>query len=312
MQESTDDLLSMLVERLSLRGRVYARPTVCGEWQINPTGKARASYHLISRGQCWLHMRDLDQPIALTAGDLMFFPSDHWHVLSAGPERRGDGTRLPDAASDQSAPYTQLVCGLYEAEDAELSRLLAGLPPLVLIRDHTGGGRLEHVVRLLAEEGESTLPGATVILDALSNVLLTLVLRHCIEQGLIQHGLLAGLGDARLGQALLAMHAEPGNEWRLETLAARAALSRSAFAERFQRVLGTSPGHYLTELRMSIASARLRGSAESVAQIAEQLGYETETAFRRAFRRVTGRTPGEVRRGDETESIDAVSEPDDP
>jgi AraC-like DNA-binding protein len=293
MPTADDDLLSLLIDRVRLRGRVYARPTVCGEWQINPTGKARASYHLIARGECWLHMRHLQAPLALRSGDLMFFPADDWHVMSAGPQRHGDGTHLPDASA---APYTQLVCGLYDADDSELARLLAGLPALLLIRSNEGGARLAQVVQLLAEEGESELPGSAVILDAISNVLLALVLRHCVEHGLIRQGLLAGLGDGRLGPALLAMHAEPGKEWRLEALAARAALSRSAFAERFHKVLGSSPGQYLAELRMSLASARLRAGSESVAQIAEQLGYETETAFRRAFRRITGRTPGEVRR----------------
>lgn len=290
------DLLSLLIGRVSLRGRVYARPTVCGEWQINPSGKARATYHLLGRGGGWLHMRGGQPPIALRSGDLVFFPDDAWHVLTSSPDLQGELSRMPPA---NGGPYTQLVCGLYQADDRELARLLQGLPDVVLIRADEGGSRLSHVVRLLSEESEQDSQGSGLILDALSDVLLTLILRHCVDRGMISRGLLAGLGEPRLASALLAMHQDPGHDWRLETLAQRCALSRSTFAERFQRVLGISPGHYLAELRMNEARALLRSESMSVAQIAERLGYATETAFRRAFRRITGRTPGDVKRGDE-------------
>jgi AraC family transcriptional regulator, activator of mtrCDE len=286
------DLLSLLLRRISLRGRVYARPTVCGEWQLDPSGHARTTYHLVGRGQCWLHMREA-APVALRSGDLVFFPEDAWHVLSASPQLQ---QRPPVAPDPGEGPYTQLICGLYQADDRDLQHLLRGLPPVVLVRSEEGGARLSHLLRLLGEESEQESPGTQVVLDALSDILLALVLRHCVAHGLIARGLLAGLRDPRLAEALFAMHSEPGRAWRLESLAERAALSRSTFAERFQRVLGSSPAHYLAELRMQEASARLRSSHASVAQIAEQLGYATEAAFRRAFRRITGRTPGDVRR----------------
>ncbi len=300
--EVSADLLSLLIGRVSLRGRVYSRPTVCGDWQINPSGKGRATYHLIGRGDAWLHRRDDAAPVHLHTGDLVFFPEDAWHVLTAGPERHGETTWIPPVLD---GALTQLICGLYQAEDRELARLLSGLPELILIRADEGGGRMSHLIRLLSEENDQALPGSELVLDSLSDVLLTLVLRHCVAHGMISHGLLAGLNDPRLAQALLGMHQDPGRDWRLHRLAESAAMSRSSFTERFQRVIGSSPGRYLTELRMNQASALLRAGSQSVAQIAEHLGYATETAFRRAFRRVTGRTPGEARRVQAEEAQDA-------
>jgi len=287
------DLLSSLLARISLRGHVYARPTGCGEWQINPSGHARATYHLIISGTCWLHMRKGPTPIHLRAGDLVFFPDDAWHVMSAEPVLSGESTHLP--APDQGE-QTQIVCGLYRANDRELERLLRGLPELVHIRACDGDTRIAQIVALLTEEADQGAPGGSLILDSLSDVLLALVLRHCVAQGLITHGLLAALSDSRLAAVLSAVHADPGADWNVSTLAARAALSRSTLAERFQKVLGASPGHYLAELRMQEASILLRNEEVSVAQIADRLGYATEAAFRRAFKRTTGLTPGEVRR----------------
>ncbi|OGT55860.1 MAG: hypothetical protein A3E01_14850 [Gammaproteobacteria bacterium RIFCSPHIGHO2_12_FULL_63_22] len=292
-EQLTTDLLSSLLARISLRGHVYARPTGCGEWQINPTGHARATYHLITSGTCWLHLRKGQPPIELRTGDLVFFPNDAWHVMSASPELSGESTRLP---APDGGEQTQLVCGLYRADDRELERLLQGLPPLVHIRADDADGRLREVIAFLGTEAEQAHPGSSLILDSLSDVLLALVLRHCLEQGLISHGLLAALGDPRLAAVLAAVHADPGAHWDVSTLAKRAALSRSTLADRFQKVLGASPGHYLAQLRMQEATVQLRNEDASVAQIAERLGYATEAAFRRAFKRTTGLTPGEVRR----------------
>lgn len=288
------DLLSSLLARISLRGHVYSRPVGCGQWQVNPSGSARATYHLVAGGECWLHMHDQAEPIALRQGALVFFPRDSWHVLSASRTLTDDETRLPPL--DGSA-QTRLVCGLYRGDDQELERLLRGLPDVVIIRAGEADARIAQVIDLLASEHDADAPGSALLLDALSDVLLALIFRYCLEHGLISHGLLSALSEPRLAAVLAAIHADPGADWNLSTLAARAALSRSTFAERFRQSIGVSPGQYLVELRMQEASVLLRNELISVAQIAERMGYATEAAFRRAFRRTTGRTPGEVRRG---------------
>ncbi|MCK7593045.1 AraC family transcriptional regulator [Pseudomarimonas salicorniae] len=291
--EEQDDALSAVLRRIGLRGHVYARPRICGDWQFSAAGRGQASYHLVSEGRCFLHMRHLDRPLPVSAGDLMFFPRDSWHALSALPRLEADGElRLPDA----DGLATRLVCGLYHGDDTEFGRLLRGLPDLVLLSAVEGGAALEPVVRMLAEEDEGDRPARGVLLDALSEVLLALVLRRAMEAGQIADGLLGALGDPRIAPVLSAIHAEPGRSWSLDTLAQLAALSRSRLTERFRELLDCSPLQYIAELRMREAGVLLRESQLSVAQIAERLGYATETAFRRAYRRVTGRTPGDARR----------------
>lgn len=287
------DALSTLLGRISLRANVYARPVGCGDWLISPSGHAHASFHLVSHGHCWLHMDSLNAPLQLAQGDVVFFPFDVPHQLSPGPEKPVGTPRLPEARLGEQ---TQLVCGLYRSEDRELERLLRGLPDVVLARTEGRGSRLARIIALLTEEAEDTAPGTHLVLNALSDALLGLLLREAITQGRIEEGLLGGLNDARLAPALAAIHAAPGEAWNVDALAAKASLSRSAFAERFQRVMGATPAAYLAEVRMQEARALLRDREISVAQIAERLGYATEAAFRRAFRRVVGATPGDVRR----------------
>jgi len=289
----TPDVLSTLLGRIRLRGNVYARPVACGDWLISPSGHAQASFHLVSHGSCWLHMDSLDAPLQLDAGDVMFFPFDVPHQLSSGPESPVGAPRLPE---DGLGEQTQLVCGLYRSQDRELERLLRGLPEVVVARATRQDSGLARLIALLTEEAETTAPGTHLVLNALSDALLALLLREGIAQGKVEEGLLGGLNDARLAPALTALHAAPGEPWTVDTLADKASLSRSAFADRFQRVMGASPAAYVAEVRMQEARALLRDSDVSVAQIAEQLGYATEAAFRRAFRRVVGATPGDVRR----------------
>ncbi len=292
---STDDndLLSALLRRISLRGRVYSRPVGCGDWQVNPSGHARASYHLVASGTCWLHFKPPAAPVALAAGDLLFFSEDVWHLLSASREPHDALTRLP--AVDGGSSVTQLVCGLYAADDNDLRRLLRGLPPWVLIRSAAGGARLATLVAMLAGESDEDAPGAAAVRDALSDALLALVLRHCLQTEQVQGGLLSALRDPRLAPLLSDLHAEPGAQWNVERMAERAALSRSALAERFRNTVGCAPVQYLAELRMQEASRLLRSEGLSVAAVAERLGYGNEAAFRRAFRRVAGTTPGTLR-----------------
>jgi len=284
------DLLSSLIGRIGQRGRLVVRPQLCGDWRLNDTGLAQAAFHLVAAGEVWLHLRAAE-PQRLATGDLLFLPRDTWHVLAASPGLDGEESRLP---APDGAPSAELVCGLYQGADAEFARLLLGLPDLLLIRAGDGGRQIAVLVELLLAE-DPRAPGATAMLGALSDMLLVQLLRCCLARRLIQGGLLAALADRRLAPVLAAMHADPGGAGSLPELAARAALSRSAFAARFQRLLGVSPGQYLAELRMAEAQRLLRDADLSVVQIGERVGYATEAAFRRAFRRIIGVPPGALR-----------------
>ena len=292
---SINDLLSDFLIQSRVHASVFATPSVCGAWRINTTGMHRLGFHLVARGMCWLHMRGFAAPEALRAGDLLVIPGDQWHLLSPEVELDGEDMALPEGGS---GPRTDLICGSISFPDSMADALLNSLPQLVLLR--TGEGetdtRLETLARLMAVEARSADSGRQVVLDRLADVLLVMVLRHVMARGLVRSGLLAALADPRLSRALAALHLEPGAAWTLAGLAECAGMARTAFAQRFAAVMGDTPMNYLATWRMQQADRLLRDRRLSVARVAEQLGYSTEAAFRRAFKRIRGVGPGEVRR----------------
>lgn len=200
-------------------------------------------------------------------------------------------------------PVTRLVCG-YLACDARLARmLLAGLPSLVRVnvRGSNAGIWLEASVRYALAEARSPRPGGAGVLAKLAEVLFIEVLRlYMNEQSAGRTGWLAGLSDRIVGAALNALHSRPAHAWTLEELARAAATSRSVLAERFQHLVGSSPMLYLTQWRMLLAANLLTRSNAPLARIAEDVGYQTDTAFSRAFRREFGLPPAAWRRSQST------------
>jgi AraC family transcriptional regulator, activator of mtrCDE len=292
---SIDDLLSEFLVQARVHAGVFASPSVCGAWRINTTGMHRLGFHLVARGTCWLHMRGFAAPEPLRAGDLMVIPGDQWHVLSPEIELDGEEMLLPEGGD---GPRTDLICGSISIHDSMAEALLNSLPQLVLLRTAEGetDTRLETLARLMAAEAHLADSGRQVVLDRLADVLLVMVLRHVMRLGLVRRGLLAALADPRLSRALAALHADPGAAWTLAGLAECAGMARTAFAQRFAAIMGDTPMNYVATWRMQQADQLLRDRRLSVAGVAEQLGYSTEAAFRRAFKRIRGVGPGEIRR----------------
>ncbi|AGA32705.1 Transcriptional regulator, AraC family [Thioalkalivibrio nitratireducens DSM 14787] len=274
---------------------MWANPRVCGAWRLNTTGLHRAGFHLVASGRCWLHLADGQPPRALGPGDLVFLPRDTWHVLSPEIELDDYDTRLE---TEGDGPRTEIICGAVEFDDPAGESLLHAVPPCVLIRASEGHQdlRLQLLARLMATESQAESPGRQTVLDRLSDVLLILVLRHVMAAGQVRAGLLAGLANPQLRRALVCMHRDYRHPWQLDELAARAGLSRSAFARQFLEVVGDTPMNYLAHWCMHQAELLLQDRRRSVAEVAETFGYASEAAFRRAFKRIRGRGPGAVRR----------------
>jgi len=193
---------------------------------------------------------------------------------------------------------TRIVCG-YLACDTRLARLLLdGLPPIVRVnlRDTHAGPWLESSVRYALAESKSPRPGGNGLLAKLAELLFIEMLRQYVQQRDGHAGWLAGLGDRVVGGALNAMHQRPAHDWTLAELARAAGTSRSVLAERFQQLVGTSPMQYLTQWRMVMAANLLRRSNAPLSRVAEEVGYQNDTSFSRAFRREYGQPPAAWRR----------------
>jgi len=274
---------------------------------LEPTAERIVIFHLIAEGECYVELGS-QEPMRLMAGDVVVFPQGDAHRMSSQPGLApGPAKRLEAVLSRRprqlvyggGGTATRLICGYLACDDRLARILLAGLPPIVRVnvRGSNAGTWLEASVRYALAEARSPRPGGAGVLAKLAEVLFIEVLRlHMNQQTETNTGWLAGVRDRIVGAALNSMHKNPARAWTLQELARTAGTSRSVLAERFQHLVGTSPMQYLTQWRMLLAANLLRGSNAQLARIAEDVGYQTDTAFSRAFRREFGAPPATWRR----------------
>jgi AraC-like DNA-binding protein len=313
------DALSETLRVVRLVGAIFINARFSAPWcyqspradtaapLLEPGAERVVIFHLITGGECYVELSD-EPAVRLTAGDAVIFPRGHAHRMCSQPGvPAAKGARLAEvlARRPRQLAYggggatTRLVCG-YLACDSRLAEiLLAGLPSLVRVnvRGSNAGIWLEASVRYALAEARSPRPGGAGVLAKLAEVLFIEVLRlYMNEQRPDATGWLAGLSDRIVGAALNALHARPAHAWTLDELARTAKSSRSVLAERFQELVGSAPMHYLTQWRMLLAANLLCRSNAPLARIAEDVGYQTDTAFSRAFRREYGLPPAAWRR----------------
>jgi len=292
--------LDDFLRRLHLGSEVYYVGQLCDAWHMStPGGSEATTFHLVCSGEAWIHMRDGSAPTRMAAGDIAFFPHDAAHAFSARPD-------LPQQPFDYSrpgpldrhAPGTGLLCGHLKLPAHIRRLLLASFPDFLLIRpDQSPVGKpLRGIIELMTEEATLNDLGVTAVLDRLSDVLFLYVLRHTLHQAPQLSPLLLGLSDAHLRPALTAFIDTPGESWSIERMAALACQSRSAFAERFTRLVALPPMEFVTIWRMQQAAGLLTRENANMPDVAIECGYESEAAFRKAFKRVIGIAPGKLRR----------------
>lgn len=294
------DVLSDVLRLLRLRASVFFHASFCGAWSVDSSGEDKATFHLIARGACWLHMPSQTNPIPLRGGDLVVFPRDAVHVISASPEPANLSPHSGVRSGAGDGPSTSLVCGYFEFDTALANPLLSALPDVVHVRgDETGStGWIDLLMRLIAAETETAEAGSDVVVDRLSDVLFIQVIRTYMRDHADSTGLLAALSDRKICRSLQSLHDAPEAGWTVEKLAETAGMSRAAFAKRFQELMGMTPMAYVTHWRMQKAYELLRAGELSVTAIAERSGYQAEAAFRKAFRQHMGVGPGAIRRGE--------------
>jgi AraC-like DNA-binding protein len=288
------DIVSEVLRSLRLRAWIFKQGSYCGAWALDSTGIARATLHLIGRGQAWVHTKSEREPLPVRGGDLVMFPRGDWHQLSGMP-RRQRGLHLPTTGG---GPFTTVLCAMIEFDARGVNPIMQALPPAIVVRSEDQGtsAELHTLARMMLAEYEANGAGRAAVLDRLAEVMFILVLRHYMLRAPELAGFLAAVKDERIARALTLLHRTPGNDWRVDTLASEAGMSRTVFAERFASLLGQTPMQYLASWRMHVADDMLRDGRFSVAQIAAQVGYRTEGAFRRAFKRVRGVGTGDARR----------------
>jgi len=266
-------------------------------------------FHLLCEGRAWVEL-EAGRRIELAAGDIVSFPHGDKHMIgggSSGTPAIDGGKALPDILArglkmqqfGGGGSRAKFICGFLACDPLLCHAFVGGLPPLVKvnIHDDPSGQWLENSLKFSVSEAASRAPGASAMLTKLSEALFSETLRRYIR-GLPEGetGWFAGARDVEVGRALTLLHNRPTHPWTVAELAREVGLSRTVLTERFRYFLGESPIAYLTRWRLQLGARALATTRRSVAQIAADAGYESESAFNRAFKREHGVPPAKYRR----------------
>jgi AraC-like DNA-binding protein len=305
------DPLSDLLRVVRLDGAFFYAVEAAGPWSVEsapayelsprimPAAEHLISYHILTEGRCCGGVAG-EEPVELVAGDVIVFPHGDAHVMSSGPDVRGPDVRTsaparyPDTViiGDGGPRTTSFVCGFLGCDRRPFNPLLESLPRRMHLRGLPGAW-LNSFTREVTEESRRGRAGADEVLTRLAELMFIEVIRRYLDDlppG--QTGWLAGLRDEVVGRALTLLHAKPGHPWTLADLAREAASSRSNLAMRFAQLVGQPPMQYLAQWRMQVAANLLVQSGAKVATIGAEVGYDSEAAFSRAFKKATGLAPG--------------------
>jgi AraC-like DNA-binding protein len=330
------DTLSDVLRCVRLRSAVFYFVSCDGAWAAEaPPSKDIAAavmpgadhvieYHVVTAGECWATVAG-EAPRRLRRGDIALLAQGDAHVISSAPGMRGepdvdayfemqrdrrpfrmhyangmrptvstdDGTQ----ASPGAVPQTSLVCGFIGVDSRPFNPLLATLPRLLHVPAERAGDWSGQLAQLAAAESATRRPGSEALLERLSEMMFIDALRRHIDAMSDEaSGWLAGLRDRFVGRALALLHERPAADWTIDELGSQVGLSRSALRQRFVDLIGRPPIQYLAQWRMQLASQLLRDTQSSIAAIALDVGYDSEAAFVRAFKRLVGMPPATWRR----------------
>ncbi|MDJ0777723.1 MAG: AraC family transcriptional regulator [Gammaproteobacteria bacterium] len=304
----SSDPLGEVLQLLQLTGVLYCNAELTDPWGIEvPELPGVMNVEVVTSGHCWLEL-DGEAPVFLPEGSLVLIPRGRQHRLRGN---RGDRTTpLQDIPVEMIGERFEIMRFGGGGRPTEVTyygvrfdpyladRLLQLLPELLHLRTHVDDGSWLHsTIRFIAQEARQRLPGSETVITRLADILVIQAIRTWIEQVRDEdRGWIAALHDRQVGQAMALMHRQPARAWRVDSLAREIGMSRSAFAARFTELVGEPVLQYLTGLRMQLAHRELRETGDTLAQIAERVGYNSEPAFNRAFKRVVGMPPGALRK----------------
>ncbi len=303
------DPLGEALHLLRLSGTFYSRCEFSAPWGLElPAMAGCLMFHVVTAGRCWLQVEGSEDRL-LRPGELALVPHGEGHRLASAPGVAGAALfdlprqlvseRYEILRQGGGGAATGLVCGAVRFEHPAARRLVGALPRLIGVEaaGTTQGVWLESTLRLMAEEAKALRPGGETVVTRLADVLVIQAIRSWLERDpAARSGWLGALRDRQVGGALTLIHRDPARAWTVAALADEVAMSRSAFAARFAALVGESPMHYVARWRMLVAQTWLEEEGVALGELALRLGYRSEAAFGRAFKRVVGVSPGAVRR----------------
>jgi AraC family transcriptional regulator, alkane utilization regulator len=307
-----EDILTDVLRSVHVQGTLYCRSKMSVPWGFRVAHRDTASFHVVTEGQCWLDVEGVVTGVPLNTGDLVILPHGHAHTMRNPPNTPAAKIEyLDDLVAEltpdehgvllygrKGAPTTALVCGGFELEGERTNPLLLALPPYIHIRSANSQfiPWLQATIEWVESEASANRAGAETVIARLSELLFIQAMRaftNANSDGDI--GWLKALNDPQIGRALALIHSQPQAHWTLAALAAEVGLSRTAFTTKFGQLVGESPLRYITRWRLTKAAAYLRTGTRKLTEIARLVGYDSEVALSKAFKRNFGIAPGAYR-----------------
>lgn len=310
------DALSQALGAVHMTGAIFFRAECTAPWgfavpefskagaMLSPGTERLVNYHVVTQGKAQVRLPG-EPGLCVSAGDIVVLPHGHAHTVSCGsPQSIVDASAPLDSAMRTvrlggGGAMTRIVCGFFGCDRHADSLFLAGLPPVfkLHLRGDRTGAWLESTVQQLTSEVEAAQPGTGALLSKMAEALFVEALRrYARDLPDSARGWLAGARDPVVGSALALLHGDAAHRWSLDELASQAGASRSVLGERFVHLVGVPPMTYLARWRMQLAAQSLKTTPRTVQQVATEVGYESEAAFNRAFRRTFGVPPAAYRK----------------
>ena len=306
------DPLGEALHSLRMSGTLYCRSELSAPWALKlPVEKDCLSFHVVTSGECWLEVEG-DDPFYLLPGDLALVPHSEGHRLSS--ELNVLALSLEELNIEKvsdcycilryggGGPTTRLICGEFRFDHPAARNLLELLPRVIHVEASSSPQMdwMQSALRLMAAEALELRPGGETVITRLADILVIQAIRSWIQEDpMAQTGWLGALQDTQMGHAIMLIHRDPDRPWTVASLASEVAMSRSAFAARFTKLVGEPAMQYIARWRMHLALTWLNEDRVTLAVLASRLGYQSEAAFSRAFKRFNGISPGAVRRNGE-------------
>ncbi len=305
------DPLGETLHLLRLTGTLYCRAELTAPWGIDlPLMEGCMMFYIVTAGQCWLEV-DGDDPLLLQQGSLTLIPHGAGHTLRSHSEAKAEPLfEIPvEQVSERyeimryggGGDFAHVTCGVVRFDHVAAQHLIQLLPKVLLVDawDQDDGSWLQSTLRFITREAKELRPGGETVITRLADILIIQAIRAWLDSAPgADRGWLRALRDDRIGPAIAAVHRQPGGDWTVTTLAKEVGMSRSGFSARFTDLVGESAMHYVTRWRMHLARTQLLETSDSLVQIATGLGYQSEAAFSRAFKRVFAVSPGSLRKQD--------------